>query len=513
MDSRTETERPRDSTHVLLVRLSPEVSTKARSTRLRFTKKLAHNLHRALTDLGAEFAIERQWSRLIVSTDHPQAAETAARVFGIHSVSSALAQRWHDFEDIIAAGEAHFRDAVADRKFAVRARRVDTAGKIPFRSTQIERELGSALIGGAAGVDLTRPEVTAYVELHPGRMFLFSDFTSAHGGLPLGIDSRALSLVSGGFDSAVASWKMLRRGVALQYLFFNLGGTIHHLGTTRVMQTVAKDWSYGYRPHLHIVDLRPAVDDMRRQIPGRYWQVVLKRLMVRGADRIASELGVPAIVMGDAIGQVSSQTLDNLAVISAGSERPILRPLIAANKQEIVDRAKEIGTYELSSAVGEFCALDAKNPTTKAALDDVVTFESRLDHGLLEKALAEREVFDLRSNSAIDPALSRLAVNQVPDGALVIDLRPKQAYDRWHYRGAVHIPYEHAIRRPEALPEAREVLFYCEVGLKSVHAAELLQKQGRDATYFEGGSADLQRLELGDDPLAAALRAPAAITD
>jgi len=508
------TDKPRAKpTSVLIVRFSPEISTKARTTRLRFVRKLARNLHGALAATGARFEIERQWSRLVVHIDHPDAVEAASRVFGVHSVSTAVSWPWSSLEEILELGREHFQKAVTGKTFAVRVKRVDPGSQIDFRSVQVERELGSALFDRARGVDLKNPEVTAHVELHPDRVYFFSNATPAHGGLPLGIDSRALSLVSGGFDSAVASWQLLRRGVALHYLFFNLGGTIHHLGTSRVLQVLSRDWSCGYRPKLYVVDLREALDDLKKNSSSRYWQVLLKRLMLRGADRVAEEIRMQAFVMGDAIGQVSSQTLENIAVISEATSRPILRPLIAANKQEIIDQAKAIGTYELSAAVGEFCALDAKSPTTKAPLADLLAAEERFDISLLDRAVAEREELDLRDPQPVENEIAHLGVDHVPEDAVVVDLRSKDAFNRWHYRGAVHLGYENALRTASSLPDAKRYLFYCEVGLKSVHLAEILQARGIEARYFEGGASDLQCTELGNDPLANALRAPAALTD
>ena len=164
----------------------------------------------------------------------------------------------------------------------MRARRSGDRSKVPLRSKDVEIDLGTALLAHARKVDLDHPEVTASVEIQPREAYFFRDRVRGPYGLPLGTESRALSLVSGGFDSAVASWMMLRRGVGLDYVFFNLGGTAHELGALRVMKVIAAQWSHGDRPRLHSIDFRPVVLALQEAVTPRYWQVVLKRLMLRG---------------------------------------------------------------------------------------------------------------------------------------------------------------------------------------------------------------------------------------
>ena len=147
----------------------------------------------------------------------------------------------------MATGVEFFGEAVRGRSFAVRASRRGERERIGFDSTRVESALGRALLDAGAGrVNLSEPEVTAHVELEPGSAHLFLDKVRGHGGLPIGVEGRAMALVSGGFDSAVASWLMLKRGVQLDYVFCNLGGAAHRLGVLKVMKALAERWSYGY---------------------------------------------------------------------------------------------------------------------------------------------------------------------------------------------------------------------------------------------------------------------------
>ena len=222
------------SDHLLILRLSGDFYTKARRTRMRFFRRLVSNLEAALKAHGIPYRLEPTWSRLYLETPDDGAAEVAARVFGVQSVSAVERRSWETLDDLVATGVEFFGAAVRGRSFAVRATRRGQRDRIGFDSTRIESALGRALLDAGAGrVNLSEPEVTAHVELEPGSAHLFFDKVMGHGGLPIGVEGRAIALVSGGFDSAVASWLMLKRGVQLDYVFCNLGGAAHRLGVLR----------------------------------------------------------------------------------------------------------------------------------------------------------------------------------------------------------------------------------------------------------------------------------------
>jgi len=498
-----------------LVRLSGEITTKASQTRLHFTKRLVRNLRAGLRRAGVEHTIERRWSRIYVEAEQvggvSLAGEVIRRTFGVQSCSRVERRPWRDLADVVETGHELFRDAVAGRSFAVRARRSGDRRQIPFRSQQVERELGALLLPAARKVDLGDPEITVSIEIHEQEAYYFVDRTLGPSGLPLGTESRALSLVSGGFDSAVASWMMLRRGVRLDYVFFNLGGTVHELGVLRVMKVIAEQWSHGDRPRLHSIDLRPVVLEIQSKVTSRYWQVVLKRLMLRAAEELAHELRHTTLVTGEAIGQVSSQTPQNLASISRPIELPILRPLLGFNKEEIIDRARAIGTFELSSAVDEYCAILPKRPATRASVTAVDEEEAKLDAEILRQAVSGRTVHDLGRLDASQLGGEELEIGEIPDDARVLDLRSRAAYEAWHWPGAEHTDFFQALKRFEELDRAPTYVFYCEVGLKSAHLAEVMQQAGYRAFHVPGGVKDLLRREREKDPLRAHLLAPVVV--
>ena len=478
---------------LVLLRYSGEISIKARPTRLHFVRRLTQNVRDALSSEGITPQVRSTHDRVFVEL--PRGADPAllSRVFGVQSVAPVERRAGTSLEEIVCAGEALFRERVAGRRFAVRARRVGNRGAIRVSAREVERALGAALLPHSAGVDLDAPELTARVELTADETYFFPESVPGHAGLPVGVEGRAVALISGGFDSAVAAWHVLKRGVALDYVFANLGGATHLQGTLRVAKVLADRWSYGERPRFHVVDFGAVGADLQEHCEARYRQVVLKRLMLRAAEAVARERKAFGIVTGEALGQVSSQTLKNLAAISPATSLAILRPLIGSNKEEIIDRAMKIGTYDLSKVVGEYCALVPRKPATAATLSQVVAQEARLDASLLERAVEEREVFDLRDLDLEKLELPELEIERIPEGATVLDLRGKAEYATWHYPGALRMNFTQAMAGYASFDKGQHYVLYCEIGLKSAHLAELMRAGGFQAHHFRGGSRDLRR--------------------
>jgi thiamine biosynthesis protein ThiI len=489
-----------ESNALVLLRLSGEVSTKARVTRQRFVTRLLRNARDALAAAGGDARIERHHDRVFVHLETAAGAEALRRVFGIQSLSLVERHPAPSLEAVVERGAALFAEAVRGRRFAVRARAVGGPAGPGLGRRDVERALGARLLPVSAGVDLEQPEVTAQVELFEGLAHYFTERVAAEGGLPLGTEGRAVALVSGGFDSPVASWQILRRGVALDYVFCNLGGASHQLGTLRVMKVIADRWSYGTRPRFHALDFGAVSRELQAKTERRYWQVLLKRQMLRAAERVAHERRAHAIVTGEALGQVSSQTLVNLHAISEAASLPVLRPLVGSNKDEIIALARRIGTAELSAVVGEYCSLVPRRPATAARLDVVRAQEARMDPAVLERAVAQRQVLDLR---ALDPEaalLPELEIDRVPDDACVLDLRSRAEYRHWHYPGAVQLDFAQALDAYPSFSKDQTYVLYCEYGLKSAHLAELMQHANLRAYHIRGGTAALRRRVEGDGP-------------
>ena len=221
---------------LFLLRLSSDLTTKADKTRRRFLRILIANLRDALQAEGLTASVEPGWVRVLVTCDDARAADVARRVFGVHSVSPVEEIAPGSLEELVDRAAAFFEPHMRGKTFAVRARK---ATPVAYRSHDIEVELGAKLAPHGK-VQLVNPEVTCSVEVRDKHTYLFHDSYAAWRGLPGGAEGRAVALVSGGFDSAVAAWMMLRRGVALDYVFCRLGGPTHQFGALRVMQIVGE---------------------------------------------------------------------------------------------------------------------------------------------------------------------------------------------------------------------------------------------------------------------------------
>ncbi|MDH3519556.1 MAG: tRNA 4-thiouridine(8) synthase ThiI [Myxococcales bacterium] len=489
-------------TRLALLRFSGEIGTKARATRLQFRQRLVQNLRDALASHGLSARLEVSHERIFVELpqhgpdptdsdalrDHP-----LARIFGIQSLSCVERRPITSLDAIVSSGVALFGDRVRAKRFAVRARRVGNRGVGALRSREVQVALGAALLPRSAGVDLSAPDVTVHIELAEHGTSFFSERIGGPGGLPLGVEGAAVALLSGGFDSAVAAWQMLKRGVALDYVFCNLGGPLHLHGTIRVAKVLADRWSYGDRPQLHAIDFEPVAEALRASTQKRYWQILLKRLMLRAAAAVGRRGRAAAIVTGEAVGQVSSQTLQNLTVISRATDETILRPLIGFNKEDIIAAAGRIGTFELSKVIREYCALVSRRPATRAGLGVVEREEAKLDPAVLERAIDSRSVVDLRELALESLERPEISVERLPEKAVLIDLRPLEQYRSGHHPDALHLDFARAL---EAFPEFERGHTYvlsCEFGWLSAHLAQRMRRAGFDAYHFRGGQRALMR--------------------
>ena len=372
----------------------------------------------------------------------------------------------------------------------MRARR---SGTHPFSSIDIERKLGAKLVSYGK-VDLTNPDVTAYVEVRGQMAYFFIDVIRGAGGLPIGSEGRLVVLISGGFDSAVAAWSMLKRGATLDYIFCNLGGCVHEAGVLKVVKILSDNWSYGSRPRIYIVDFREILREMQEKTPVEYWNVILKRLMYRVADTIARETNTEGIVTGEAVGQVSSQTLRNLRVAEVVTEFPLFRPLLSFDKSEIIQKSREIGTHDVSATVKEYCAVVPEHPVTKASLKKIEQAEKDIDFSKLDEAIGNRRVIDLRALSLEELELSFIEIDTIPDGAILLDIRDEEEYKKWHPDRALHISFIEILNNPNILERNKTYILYCNYGLRSAEVARMLRGEGIEAYSFKGGVESLKKI-------------------
>jgi thiamine biosynthesis protein ThiI len=278
-------------------------------------------------------------------------------------------------------------------------------------------------------------------------------------------------------------------------LLCNLGGRAYERMVLRVARVLCQAWGFGMRSRLFVVEFAPILDELRARVRAQYWQVVLKRMMYRAAERVARKTLAEALVTGEALGQVSSQTLANLGAIDACTTLPVLRPLIGSDKTEIIAEAHRIGTGPISARVKEYCALVASHPVTATSAARVDRAELGLSLEPLWSAVDGRREIDLWG-PAQATRQTYVLTRDIPADAIVIDCQPPHLYTAWHAPGAEHHQPSDLVENPRRLDRERTYVLYCTEGPQAAYLAELLQRAGYDAYAFDGSASALrQRIE------------------
>jgi thiamine biosynthesis protein ThiI len=375
-----------------------EIGTKSARVQHKMEGRLRDNVAVVLADRGLDDPVERQHSRLYVRTAPGQveaATGAATDAFGVVSASPA-ASTDPTLEAISGSLAEAAREHYAGGTYAVEARRAGPEDAHPFASADIEEEGGAAVweaaerAGFEPAVDLDDPDLTLYVECRPEEAFVFLEKRPGPGGLPVGTQEPLVALVSGGIDSPVAAWEAMRRGCGIYPLYVDLGeygGPDHRL---RAEATVAdlREYAPNLGLQLRVAPGGDAVDRLVAEMDsGR--MLGLRRFMYRVAERVADEVGAVGIVSGEAIGQKSSQTSANLRATGAVTDLPVHRPLLTADKTDITERAREIGTYEEATIPVGCDRVAPGSPATRASLSAVRAAEPE-DIDRLAAAAAEQ---------------------------------------------------------------------------------------------------------------------------
>ncbi len=345
-----------------------------------FVQILVQNLKNALKGIGVP-RVRSVMGRIEIDLA-PEASFEAARerirhVFGIANFSLA-GRAPHDFQALADAILADLAD-IEVPTFRVSARRADK--RIPFTSPQIEREVGG-LIKQAKGwkVDLDDAALTIHLEMLPDHAFYFFGKIPGAGGLPSGTSGRLTCLVSGGIDSPVAAYRMMRRGCTVSFVHFHSYPILSRASQEKVREIVTLLTQYQQHARVAMVPFGELQQQVVLAVPPQYRVVIYRRLMLRIAEQLARKWKSRALVTGEAVGQVASQTLENMTVIAEACSLEILRPLVGMDKDEISDQAEAIGSLTISNIPDQDCCtlFMPRHPATRASLADVLRAEAAL---------------------------------------------------------------------------------------------------------------------------------------
>jgi thiamine biosynthesis protein ThiI len=356
-----------------------------------FLGKLEVALRRALEDLGVE-RIARPGDRLLVELGEAARLEEAVRrverVLGVAYYAVAQPVERDADPELTALCRAAWEEVapLGFASFAVRAKRSDKT--FPWRAAEIETILGRYLLarlreaGRDARVHLDDPEMTCRVEVTPGPLLVYARKIPGPGGLPANTGGRMVCLLSGGFDSAVAAYKMMKRGAHLTFVHFWGGGARPGESSVHVArELVRKLVPYQFTAKLCLVPFEPIQREIVSAAPENYRVLLYRRMMLRIAEQFAYKEHAPALVAGDSLGQVASQTLHNMVAVGAAARLPVFRPLAGEDKQEILALARRIGTYEISAEPFHDCCpvFMPRTPALHATPEELAHAEAALD--------------------------------------------------------------------------------------------------------------------------------------
>lgn len=473
----------------LLIRPASEVAIKSKPVRRQQMRHLRQNVRKLLMQIDSDILVEGSWDRVDVDVPDGRGlsgpvVDALMRIPGISTIQEISVFPLISLEDVAKKTVAAFSGRLDGKSFAVRAKRF---GSHDFRSLDLEREVGGELMMAAsdASVNLRSPQVEVRIEVQDDQFHIASCKHRGLGGFPLGSAENVMTLISGGYDSSVAAYLMLRRGLRSHFLFFNLGGVAHEVGVRQVVHYLWDRYGASHGAKFISVPFDGVLEEIMASVGHRHWGVVLKRQMLKAASEIARKNNVSGLVTGDAVAQVSSQTLTNLNVVDRASDEVVLRPLIAMDKETIIAIAREIGTEPYARTMPEYCGVISQKPATRAKLSRVEADEAEMDPQVLIRAIEAREeakVSELLDSKVTPEDVELVVTPAVTD--VIIDVRHpsegEQSPLQLTGNEILSIPFYELNRKVSELPANRQYLLYCDKGTMSRMHAVHLKAEGHE---------------------------------
>ena len=469
-----------------IVRYSGELGTKDKATRWRFINKLAANIGKAIIAKYGKAAAEQTeihhgWDRTFVTS--PERIDSLlARIAGIKSFSKVTEQEFENLDDLAEKAGKHFVDEVTGKAFAVRCKR--KANNCPFSRKDIEIKVGDRLVKYGK-VNLSNPEITCYVDIGQESCYFYTLRNAGIGGYPVGSQGKALTLLSGGIDSPVAVWYMFRKGIDQNFLYFDLGGAEQKGLVIRNYKYLVNNWGAGSKGKLIIVDFIPVINEIMKA-PTVFQNMVLKYCFYKTAEVLVRESKAEAIITGESIGQVSTQTLKNLLALDQVIPHLVVRPLAVLDKEEITAKAQQIGTYEMAYKGKELCALAGKGVVTGTSYKKLLKIaESLILMPLIEEALSKKQVIGI-DDEAKAPGKEKKG-QVLPEDRKIIDLRTADEVSEFPIGKVENIPFQEAWADFYHWDKDEKYFLVCNVGNQSAMLMQYMEEEGFDVEQLEGG--------------------------
>jgi len=480
----------------LVIKFFPEIVIKSRTLRRNMTMVLASNIRNMARDLDCQVSAKVLWDQIDVRIS--EAKDDSVEIFierlsnmpGIDKIQFIRRTEFSELADLETMVAEHYSGLIKGKSFCVRVKR---KGQHTFKSFQAEQFLGGCLLRAQPDthVDLHNPDITVSLSIKDQQLDFVEKVIQGQGGYPLGTQGQVLSLISGGFDSSVATYLSIKRGFKTHYCFFNLGGINHEIGVKQVADYIWRNHSFSHRVKFVSVPFEPVVAEILNKVHHSQMGVVLKRMMMRAANKVARKVKAGALVTGESLAQVSSQTLPNLNLIDKVCEPLVIRPLVVMDKQDIIKIAREIGTEEFANSMPEYCAVISDRPTSAAKEERIEKEEQAFDMTVLDEAISNAKIEKI--DAILESVSTPFETEEVQTPAksdIIIDVRHPNEEQRssldFSHNEILKIPFYKLSSEALKLNQDKRYLLYCDRGVMSqLQAAQLVSEGYKNFLVFK----------------------------
>ena len=454
-----------------LIKYASELSTKKSPTRKRMINRVYSNLHDALQYHNIKIIKGRpNWDFIFIETEE-EAMDVMKNIPGIQHLAKVDVIYTLDKDEIIEKGFQFFKDSLKGKKFAVICHR-KLKEKTPYSSMDIGRELGSALYYSSDGVDLTNPDIECHVEIRGEGVYYYSEKQQGLMGFPIGNTGKSITMLSGGIDSPVASYIAIKIGITPIFVYFDLGSKEQKDITFNTFKFIYEKYLPGQQIKFINVPFLETIEYIRT-LPYKYQNLLLKYFFYKVAEKLGYKYKVKAIITGEALGQVSTQTIENIVLLDKYISFSVFRPTLFMPKLEIMSIAEKIGTLSMAYKGEEYCAIATRNVATSGRKDifDKIINKIPLDD-ILDRIFEKIEV------KSIDNLFSEENNEEVKDDKTftIINMGDKKIED---FEGEViTIDLDDAIDNFKLWDKSKNYRLHCEQGIKSEILASFMKEEG-----------------------------------
>ena len=466
-------------TQKFIIKYFTEIMIKGTTAKRQMIAQVYNNLNYILSKISDDIKIKKFFDKVEVVCPVEVTALVRQRLLdtpGIQQILEAIQfDHMYTLDEIKVKVNEICASEIQGKTFVIRAKRTGTQ---EFKSTQIEQTVGGYMLAmnDTKGVNLKNPEVTINIELEHHQLNIITYKHMGMGGFPIGTQGSILSLMSGGFDSTVASYLTMKRGIKTHFIFFNLGGVAHEIGVKQVAYYLWNKFGSSHRVSFISIPFDDVVTEIFKSVSEPYMGVMLKRLMLKASEKVADSMGIDALITGESVAQVSSQTLRNLALIDQVTNKLVLRPLAMMSKPDIIDIAYKIGTSRFAEAMPEYCGVISKNPVTHGSYERMEKEAKYFDYSILDEAVKKSVFVNVDEIAEDISEIGQMEIINDLSGAdyTVIDIRQSDDCIKTSVE-TLKIPFYKLKSEFKKLPQDKTYLFYCDKGILSQLHAQFLR--------------------------------------